>query len=644
MKRGDFFIVIWALSALLLITDQAQAQRARTFILGSPSTPWSSGGRGIDPKVRNGTAVDTTNSPDNSIEFDRRPGWISPLFFEEGENVAARVLEPGASITSPDVGRGFEAELRGTVNGSPTVAFTRKPTAFEPEVNARNVRVILDFGTAIGVQRVRFYPRNTVVPTPTHPFQNDFLRAFELWINPDRTSLASPDILVERNVENEEPIVDIPVPPQYVRILRIKSLANVPFEIDEIEVYGTGYLQRATYLTDIIDLGQRATIGPVRWIEAAVGEEEFSKLSARVRTGTDPTPLRYNLVQRGTDAGGNPTRELVDIGPDDYFALDPLDRGPITEDDVNWSTWRPIGNDELITAPSPRRYAQFQFQFEGELFRTRELDQFEFDYLSPPLADQIVGEVFPRLTQAEEPATFRYAVRLERASDEEGNLLPIYGFDRLEVDTNVATTDVREVKLNGELIDFTLDFSNEAGFGISFPLVTQDQSLLELTFDLPIFRFGTTFSSRAFNAAAPGVPQAVVSGNAVDFGPGDDDALSGLAVSIPKPQIGKLVGEIRASTNFITPNGDGIHDQLDVFFNVLQITEPAPVAFEIYDLAGRRVHSAFAAEMGIGPVDFSWDGRTKDGSLLLPGTYIWVLRVRSDAFEEVHSGSLGIAY
>ena len=55
------------------------------------------------------------------------------------------------------------------------------------------------------------------------------------------------------------------MPPQYVRILRLKSLANVPFEIDEIEVYGTGYLQRATYLTDIIDLGQRATIGPVRW-------------------------------------------------------------------------------------------------------------------------------------------------------------------------------------------------------------------------------------------------------------------------------------------------------------------------------------------------------------------------------------------
>ena len=633
-----------ALVILLLAVEGAHAQRARTFIIGSPSTPWRTGGSGIDPKVRNGAAIDTTNSPDDSIEFDRRPGWISPLFFEEGENVAARVLLPGASITSPDVGRGFEAELRGTVNGSPTVAFTRKPTAFEPEVNARNVRVILDFGTAIGVQRVRFYPRNTVVPTPTHPYQNDFLRAFELWVNPERPSLASPDILVERDVENEEPIVDIAVPPQYVRVLRLKSLANVPFEIDEIEVYGTGYLQRATYLTDIIDLRQRATIGPVRWLEEAVGEAEFSSLSARVRTGTDPTPLRYNRVERGTDAAGNPTRTLVDIGPDAFFALDPLDRGPISEDDVNWSTWRPVDSGELITAPSPRRYVQFQFEFMGELFRTRELDQFEFDYLSPPLADRIVGEVFPRLTQAEEPATFRYALRLERASDGEGNLLPIYGFDRLIVDTNVATTDVREVKLHGEPIEYAVDFANEESFGISFPLVTQDQALLELTFDLPIFRFGTTFSSRAFNSAAVGVPQAVVSGNAVNFGPGDDDALSGLAVSIPKPQIGKLVGEIVANTRFLTPNDDGINDELNVFFNVLQITEPAPVVFEVYDLAGRRVHTAFAAELGIGPVEFTWDGRAGDGKRLLPGTYLWVLRVESDAFEEVHSGSIAVAY
>ena len=68
------------------------------------------------------------------------------------------------------------------------------------------------------------------------------------------------------------------------------------------------------------------------------------------------------------------------------------------------------------------------------------------------------------------------------------------------------------------------------------------------------------------------------------------------------------------------------------------------MSFEIYDIAGHRVHTAFAADLEIGPVEFVWAGRSKDGSLLLPGTYVWVLRVQSDAFEEVHSGSIAIAY
>ena len=74
-----------------------------------------------------------------------------------------------------------------------------------------------------------------------------------------------------------------------------------------------------------------------------------------------------------------------------------------------------------------------------------------------------------------------------------------------------------------------------------------DGALLEFTYDLPIFRFGTTFSSRAYNSQFPTVPQIVEPGQVVDFGPADQDELSGLVVEIPKPQIGKLVGEIAIS-------------------------------------------------------------------------------------------------
>ena len=626
-----------SLIALLALCAFANAQPVRTFVLGEGSTTWQSGGFGISPKVvATGGSLDTTNTPNNAIDFNRRPGWISPLFFDGEANISARVLEGNGRITSPDVGRGFEEQLEGTVNGSPSIAFIRKPTAFEPEVNARGIRVVLDFFVPVGVQRVRFYPRNTVTPNAATPFHADFMRGYELWVNPSRLSLTSPNILIERNTENEDPIVDIAVPPQYVRTLMLKSLVNVPFEIDEIEVYGTGFLQSGQYLTDIIDLGERATIGPIRWVENSIEDVEFSELDIRIRTGHDDTPLLYRELLPNDGFG---PRGVVEVSPVEYFRLGRVDRAPFAPDIDNWSPYFPIANGQLITAPSPRRYVQFQVDFAGGLFQTRELDRLEFDYITPPVADELVAEVFPRLARAEEAATFRYAVRLHREEESD-----IRGFDRLEIDTNVGITDIREVKLNGIETGFDVEFIREDAFAIRFPRITENDALLELTFDLPIFRFGTTFSGRAYDTRAPSVPQALVAGHAIDFGPGDVDELSGLAVSIPKPQIGKLVGEVAIKSRVFTPNGDGVNDEFEVFFNILQLTRDAPVRFEVYDLAGRRLHVIFMEKRGIGPVTALWDGSLAGGSTILPGTYLWVLRVEADAFSEVHSGTMAVAY
>jgi len=140
------------------------------------------------------------------------------------------------------------------------------------------------------------------------------------------------------------------------------------------------------------------------------------------------------------------------------------------------------------------------------------------------------------------------------------------------------------------------------------------------------------------------VPQRLEDGQVVDFGPGDFDEISGLAVVIPTPQIGKLVGEISLDNRVFTPNGDGVNDAFGMFFNLLQLVAPAPVSLEIFDLAGRRVHIVTDEERGLGPAILSWDGRLGDGSLVRPGNYIWVLRVRADAFEERHSGVMAVAY
>ncbi len=627
-------------AATLFLAQAALGQPARVFLLGQGGASWASGGNGTDPTVlvKSGYWVreDTTNAPGGTLDYGHRPGWIGPLFYDPEQNIASRVLMAAGAISTVHVFYTAEvgAQLEGMLDGDHEVAFERKPTPFYQDMPLKDVWVVLDFGQPVGIHRIRFYPRNTVVSTPGVPFQDDFMRGYEVWVNPALTEAGSPDLLVERKTQNQDPVVDIPVPPQYARLVKLHSLAAVPFELDEIEVYGTGYSQQATYLSDVIDLGDRATVGPVSWVEDTVGDSLFSDLRVRVRTGLDDTPVLY--LQRKQDAFGG----LVgtqEVRREAYYALAERERGPLTDDLRHWSPWSTVANGGLIAAPVPRRYIQFEADFNGNLVSARQLGRLEFEHLQPPLADELRAEIYPRLAEAEKPATFRYAVGLTATG-------PVRGYDEIEVDTNVQAESIRAVTVDQRPVVFAVEELRPDGFRLGLPLVAANGQVLEFTFDLPIFRFGTTFSGRAYNRAAPGVPQALQPGNATSFGPDDSAELSNLFVAIPTGQIGRLVGQISLSSRVLTPNQDGVNDRLEVVFNLLQLVQPAPVSLEVYDLAGRRICSLLAEERGIGPVTCQWDGRLPDGRLVQPGAYIWVLRVVADAFEERHAGTLAVLY
>ena len=628
-------------AALVLLALSAASAEVRTFVLGGSEHPWEGGGDGTDPVILAGSrfspTLDTTNTPGNGIEFAARRGWIGTTFHDGSRNIASLVLEKAGSITAPNSSTSatvlLRAQLEGTVNGDHEVAFERKPVPFNPVVPAFGIWIILDFGQRVGIERIRFYPRNTVVASPDHPFHNDFLRGYEVWLNEQLTSTIKgvPDRLAVREHDNEEPVVDVPMTPQYVRLIKLRSLTELPFEVDEIEVYGTGYMPQGTYLSDLVDLGAPATIGSIRWREQVAGEELFSNLTVGMRSGLDDTPILFlQRIQEFMFV------RLDEVTGEEYWALPRSEQVTLQEDLENWSPWKTLENRGLNPAPAPRRFVRFRMEFAGGLFDTRLVERLEFDYLQPPIADTLRAEVFPRLARAEEPATFRYAVLLRRRGE-------IHGYDRLEIDSNAPVERIRSVQVGGVPVEFDIESSTREGFRISLPRIDRDGSVLELTFDIPIFRFGTTFTGRVFDSRFPTVPQRLEPGNAADFGPDDVDELSNLTVEIPKDQIGRLVGEIVLDSRVVTPNGDGANDELRVRFNLLQVVRAVPVSLELYDLSGRSIAS-LRAERGLGPASFTWDGRTAGGRRALPGTYVWVLRVAADAFEETHSGVLAVAW
>lgn len=632
--------------ALALWAAGAQAQ-LHTYVLGERAEPWSEGGGLVEPVRNTGTTfsarLDTGNVPKDDIEFVARPGWIGPRFFDGQTNIAGLVIDGPGRVRAPNSrnipSALLKLQLEGIVNGDHDIAYERKPTTFQPEMPAFGIWIILDFGRQVGVNRLRFYPRNTVEATPQTPYEDDFLRGFELWINPEMTNSAEglPDVLVARRPDNDDTVVEIDIDPRYVRLVKLRSLTETPFEIDELEVIGFGYMSRGTWISDLIDLGGRATVGPVRWRESVVGEEAFSNIQVRVRTGDDDTPLRFERRAAAEGPFDPDFLDVTEVDAETYWSLDIAERGEVVDDVDHWSAWQTVDNRGLIGGRLPRQFVQFEVGFAGRISDTRQLDWLLFDYLQPPIADTLRAEVFPRRAPVEQRATFRYAVQLRRNG-------AILGFDELEVDTTVPVENIRDVTVNDVPVSFEVAYLRHDAFRLRLPLIDGDGDILEFAFDMPVFRFGTTFSGRVVNSRFARVPQRLEAGNAIDFGPGDLADLSNLFVAIPEERIGKLVGTIVLSSEVITPNGDGINDDVLVQFNLLQLVDVAPVRFEIFDLASRRVANVDLGERSLGPADFRWDGTGSDGRLLTPGTYVWRLLVAADAFDEEHLGILVIAY
>ena len=105
-----------------------------------------------------------------------------------------------------------------------------------------------------------------------------------------------------------------------------------------------------------------------------------------------------------------------------------------------------------------------------------------------------------------------------------------------------------------------------------------------------------------------------------------------------------LVDELTPRTVVFTPNGDRVNDYLELSYNLLKLTQAAPVFFEIYDLAGRKVQRGYISEDLSGSFLRLWDGRATNGELVPPGTYLYQVQVESDDGTRAHQGIVNVVY
>ena len=554
--------------------------------------------------------------------------------------------------------------------------------AFERKYyNALGTLIFIQLGGTFGVNRVRFYPRNTVFPSPTTPFSNDFLRAFELFTN-DGSKTEGGNTIWEPLLfepDNENPVVDIYLdPPRTVTALRLRSTTTVNYEIDEFEVFGIGFLSNAQYISDIFDAGQPAVWSVLRWQEEVAGDSTFSDIQIRTRTGSDTNPFVFTRLLHGQRNPAEVQRSVLDtsaeLALEEYKSLplnDELGRqwnpGPVRDDLINWSPFStPLpasaANDPAgapITSPGPRRYFQIQVIFNSrDLDAGRVLKQLSFDFLAPPLADAIVGEIFPRDVSVSKDTTFTYALRTEATSTS------LRGFDTVEISTQSQVKSIEEVQLidaNGAVIHERQNFSgiddtsvengiqiaavSPSSFALRIPPVKEDGTLIKVHFKTSVLTYSTNFTGSVQLSTELGSLQTIIPGNATELGDGDEADLSGTTVlSSSALNKSQLLDRVTSSPNPFSPNGDGINDELELGYSLLSLGVPRPVEIKVYDLSGTLVKQIYSGDDFIGEHVRTWDGTDRSNRPVPPGLYLLQIAVSGDAKDEEQARIIGVAY
>ena len=721
----------------VLAVDSVCLAARQTIVLGGPDgLSWESGGGEVTAVVQTrARELHVGNTPGNVIDFERTAGWIFPQRADESLNIALGIIDRGGSLKAPTVRTAdVESQLAWMIDDDGETAFARKNTPGGARVNSLGVIMDFDLGARFGVYRIRFFPRNAhpQFSAPEFPFQNDFLRAYELFLNDgsEQTQNGGRPVLTTFKLEpqNDVSVVEVDIPPQYVRHIRLKSQTTIGFEVAEFQVFGTGFVPVAEYVSNLFDLGpDLAMFGAIRWLEEATGAQQLSQVRISSRTGHDDSPLVFHRIDQ--DSGLElPWRESAvvtvddgstvdldnDLAPadalslwsglslseksragltaEDYDRLSQTRRGAIEEDLVAWSPWSPpygpaavavtsetIGNDDLgtpIVSPGPRRYLQLRIEFlSDDLEAATGVGPVSFTYSTPPVAQSLLAEIYPRQAAQGETLTFTYAVmptRIRPGIDT--------GFDTFDISTPVRASRVESIEIAhadgaSESADFSnadldnLPTSDETGrftveeitdrrLRLRFPPVESGDiaadraSVLKIRFSCRVLRYGTTFSGTAWNSQTDNLGQPVLAGNVGVLAEDDDDPIGlgrelprALSVDVPiSGDRGRLLANVRAAPATFTPNGDGVNDATAIAYDLTGMAFPAPVEVHVFTVAGHVVRRLTADNQSGGAYAVEWDGTDAAGRTVPPGIYLFRVRLDSDSRDEAVFVAVAVAY
>ena len=529
----------------------------------------------------------------------------------------------GGSVSSPQA----REDLTGLLTDGNAETFWRVTRERRPD----GTSMIIDLGAILPINRIRFQGNREI-----------FLRAYELFVhdgNPAQLREGLPIAYINKvgsNLEQSEPDIDVTIPLQFVRFIRLISRSGQEFILEEAEVFGDGFAPTGNYLSDVIDLGQAANFGQIR-LETRL--DPLTNIVLQTRTGTVPDPKIYYRKTEVFEGEDRQEEAILPIGSpeaaEEYDDLAKANKGSIVDNVEEWSPWSAPYEDFFgsLISPGNRRYIQFRLLFSSDDARqSAYIDSFSFDFSIPTLAEELAAEITPATIVLGEKNTFDYYIR---SSFEPGN----DGFDRVEIRTPFKAT-VNRVELDGNPVPFS-EVDEQNGNALTIQLdedrVTQSGQVLRINFDAMVTVYGTTFFAKVFDSQTGELGQDVVPGDATPEGLAD-------RISIQGKLREELVLNLQANPPIFSPNGDGINDQLQISYILLRALSQVPVDLTLCDLSGRPVRHLQKSAALNGPQQVLWDGRANNGVIAPPGLYLLRLSITTDTGSENQSLVVGLAY
>lgn len=562
-------------------------------------------------------------------------GVLRPLLLDPAENIARTSVERGGGVY---IGGSVWESM---IDGDPKTYSPFFPNLSYCSGMVEWRRITLDLGRSFHVNRVRLltaerghYPEEIDVLAHQVPL----LKLLEAQSWGCGTPPSSAGKQVYRVAENVRDTIDVRFPPvsAWTAELLIYRSSPKDIKVGEVEVYGEGYIEQASYVSPFIDLGEPAIWGDLRWGGRKDPQAQVH-IQSRAGKGLDP-----NIYWRFTGRGSETSRFDEEGRPLDattYARLKGDAAAPITYDTENWGFWSPPyefadNNSASVLSPGPNSVFQLRVDFLSTLSDGGEVEFIEFSATQPPLAEEVIGEIYPPEVPLGEIAQFTYVLRPTIRAQHSG-------FDQVEISTPFGLEGVDTVKVDGALVSYEVGQLDSTRFSIQLPhpLKAEDAGkLIEVVFRASVLRYGTTFDGWVRDTSRP-------LELAQRINPGDASSrIRSETLSVRTSFSDRLIADLRVEPRTFTPNRDGVNEGVNFSFDLLQLTGGTPLRLEVFDLSGRLVRVVYEGQQQSGRFRFSWDGRDENRELVSPGLYLYRIAVGAEKGQDQRAGTIAVVY